>query len=381
MPLARSPVSQAPRTSPQRQPTANTQTQHRNAPSTPTAGDRPQTRTPPRYQIDQPFIATGHQLLAFSQTTSHALRNVTEGRQSLQCFSRQYPLLANTQFPVEWNTRTNLATAALTAWLSTPDNPFVPIGMRETTELPQERRPTASEVPYRDQNLSSATSNPGVKQAISDLKSIIERQNEKLAQMKTNVELVLRQNTALKAQNEEIRAQNEEIKAHNEIIKNQIEETKAQYTKLGTTLTAMMGKLEQLTSTPANTPSWANTAALRTSTTPPARLGSDTNTIVPPMQSQARPPGVDVDLSGLTNPLFDTTNPKAIRDRVRQAFDSHQFTKEIGWVGIAKKGVDHLKFRVCLRTHEEAATVRIHNEWLSSHFSGSAHTRGPMVPG
>jgi hypothetical protein len=88
-------------------------------------------------------------------------------------------------------------------------------------------------------------------------------------------------------------------------------------------------------------------------------------------QNQARTPGLDVDLSGITNPLFDTSSAKAIRDRTRQAFESHEMTKEIKWLGIEMKNTDQQKIRICVRNQADVDTAKIHNEWMLSHFPGA----------
>lgn len=56
---------------------------------------------------------------------------------------------------------------------------------------------------------------------------------------------------------------------------------------------------------------------------------------------------------------------------MRQAFNSHANTKDINWIGIAKTVTDPYKVRICLRTHEEAAKAKKHDEWVQSHFRGA----------
>ena len=90
-----------------------------------------------------------------------------------------------------------------------------------------------------------------------------------------------------------------------------------------------------------------------------------------PQTSQRKLPGINLDLSRLVNPQFDSSNVKAIRERVRQTFDSHGGTKDIAWIGVAGRGNDQSKMHICLRTQEEAMLAKSHDGWLHSHFRGA----------
>ena len=68
---------------------------------------------------------------------------------------------------------------------------------------------------------------------------------------------------------------------------------------------------------------------------------------------------------------IENASVKNIRERIQQAFKSHEPTRDIGWVGIARRGGSLARVRVCLRTHEDERKARIYTDWINSHFRGA----------
>jgi hypothetical protein len=187
---------------------------------------------------------------------------------------------------------------------------------------------------------------------IASLRDMITKQDRKMEEIRAGQKALEAQNDTIRAQNETLRAQNDSLKEETETLKEEIGVLRSEIKAIGT-----------------NRPTWAAVAA-QGNAGMPVRPPNASH-IPAPQTNQQNLPGINLDLSGLGNPQFDSSNIKEIRERVRQAFDSHASTKEIGWIGIARRGNDQSKIRICLRTQEEAAVARRHDEWLNSHFRGA----------
>jgi cell division septum initiation protein DivIVA len=168
--------------------------------------------------------------------------------------------------------------------------------------------------------------------------------------------------TSLQKVCEEMRAENEVVKSQNGELKRNLEGLKTQNEALKEELAALRTTLEN---NRVNTPSWAQVAS-QTGPAHTAPSGSHTD-----QAEQHGLPGINLDLASITNPQFDNTNVEEIRKRARQALDSYPSTKEIKWIGIAKRGTDGTKIRICMRNNEDAERAKTHDEWVRSHFRGA----------
>ena len=73
-------------------------------------------------------------------------------------------------------------------------------------------------------------------------------------------------------------------------------------------------------------------------------------------------PGFDLDMTQAYGMHIENASVKNIRERIQEAFKSHGPTQDIGWVGIARRGGNLARVRVCLRTHEDERKARIHTD-------------------
>jgi regulator of replication initiation timing len=306
------------------------------------------------------FVKTGHKLLAYTNTSALLLRRIRGGRQCLQRFSKLHPLPEGTTYPEIWKQNQKIATEILETWLRSSYNNFRDSQEEETDENPEGTGEplTSTQAPnapyaYRHRR---PRADEDMLQTLTELLRALEKHNADNKALKQAVNELVKQNTAISAQYKEIKAQYNEINAqHNEI--------KAQNTELRETI-AKMTEREEPPQT--NTNSWARVAAQGAMDGTANTTARITTT---PSQTGTRAPGIDIDISGIMNPQFNTADIKTVKDRVMQAFDSHDITNGITWVGISKK--TDTKYRICLRTQEEATAARIHNEWLRSHFHGA----------
>lgn len=321
--------------------------------------------------MDPGNIRVGQKLHAFAQDKFTNLRSVRGGRQALTRFAAKYPTTGDVEIPPEWTRDPKAANKILERWLKIPENPFKPPeeGESETQVQENER--------HHIQNRSGTPDEPGAPEQGEGINigplSLRNRKkhDQEIAELKEGLKLALAHITtlttkvsALTTQVATLTVQNEEIKALNEETKAQFEEIREQYTILNSTLTTIATR----TTERPYTPTWAGIAAQghhHTQTRQEISVEPFTQ-----RQNQTRTPGIDVDLSGITNTHFDKSSAKAIREWTRQAFDNHPMTKEIKWVGIEIKGIEQSKIRICMRSQKDVDTARIHNEWLQSHFQG-----------
>ncbi|KAF9729205.1 hypothetical protein PMIN01_12895 [Paraphaeosphaeria minitans] len=208
---------------------------------------------------------------------------------------------------------------------------------------------------------------------IASLRDVITKQERMIEGIRTNLAALQRQNETLQGQNETLQDQNEALSARVDELGNRIKELqehssahRSQNETLKEGISALKSELQTLGT---NRPSWAAIAA-QGNTTAPGRPPS-VNPSPSQQANEQKLPGISLDLSGVISPQFQISNTKEIRDRVRQAFNSHANTKDIGWFGIARTGADPNRVKICLRTHEEAARIKRHDEWLQSHFRGA----------
>jgi len=317
--------------------------------------------------LDLGFIKAGHKLHAFSQEKFTHLRSVRGGRQALARFVQQYPSTESVESPAEWTNDPRHASKTLERWLKVPGNPFY------TPDEIEVETPNGGHDHRNSPNGAHAPNEDGAREqeeaTLIGPSSLRNRRkhSQDIEELKESLKQVLAQVTALKTQNDKIRKQNEEIKAQNAVIQTQNEQIKAQCEEIKEQYENLQAKLA--TAAPgASTPSWAGIAAHGNR----ADQGQNTPRIISsPQQNQSRTPGIDLDLSGMTNPPFDLSSAKEIRERTRLAFDSHPMTKGIKWLGIERKVGEQSKIRICVRTQEEADTARIHGDWLHSHFTGA----------
>ena len=185
---------------------------------------------------------------------------------------------------------------------------------------------------------------------IASLQHTITKQSDEIKQVQANQLTIARQNEILRLQIETTKEQNDTIRNQNDALQAEV--------------TALRSEIQARKAT-----SWATIAARPSTLTPassPVPATAPTHQSTPPNL-----PGINIDFAGIVNPRFDTSDPKAIRERVRQAFDSHPDTKSIGWIGIAKQGTDSARVRICLRTEDDAIKAKRHDDWLHSHFYGA----------
>lgn len=328
-------------------------------------------------QFEHGVVKVGHKLHAFAQDKATHLRSVRGGRQALSRFALQYPTTGEIEYPSEWTKDPKAAGRVLEKWLKIPGNPFNPPNEAEleTPSQEHERRgpPNRTEPPNGTEPPNEGElgePDGAILIGPSSLRTR-RRNNQDLDELKESLKHVLAQVSELKEQNGKILTQNEEIKAQNERIRTQNEEIKVQYEEIKVSYASLQATL---TTTPARgtpaptTPTWAGVAAQGT------HISQDQNTpriTGTPRQNQTRAPGIEVDLSGMTDPHFDVSSAKAIRERTRQAFNNHPMTKEIKRIGIEMKSAEQRKIRICLSTQKDADTAKIHNEWLHSHFPGA----------
>jgi hypothetical protein len=127
-------------------------------------------------------------------------------------------------------------------------------------------------------------------------------------------------------------------------------------------VTALRGELKKQTQ---EKPTWAAIAAQRQGITADSKIHG-----TQPQPSNQAPPGITVNIAKLSDPMFDTKNPKEIRNRVLQAFKSHESTRDISWAGITIGTTDPNRVRIHLRTLEDVRKAKKHDEWTHSHFEG-----------
>jgi hypothetical protein len=297
-------------------------------------------------------------LHAFAQEAHTRMRNVLGGRQSLKQFADRYPPNGETEFPSEWIDNPSIANNTLKRWLKVPNNPFHTAGEDEIEVEVQEDEnhgtTNGGNTPGQDEPIEQGDNPRTAPMTLRNIK----KQSREMDEIKNYLKTILEQMEEIKTQNKKLKAQNERLETSNEEIKSQLEKLQA----------ALAGGGTSGIGPSTNAPSWSNVAAIGIRTEPDRSTPSDTLT---QRQNHTRAPGVDIDISGMTDPSFDTSNATEVRSRVRRAFDKHPMTKEIKWLGVDIASTELARFRVCLRTQKEADTARIHCEWLQSDFQGA----------
>lgn len=187
---------------------------------------------------------------------------------------------------------------------------------------------------------------------VANVRDMLAKQNQVMEAIRAGQKTLKEQNDGIRKQNDLLQAQNDELKAETETLRRDLD-----------------GLRNELKARETTRPTWATVAAQGNGEV--AGTPSSTSHASTPRPIQHHLPGINLDLACLASPQFDSSDVKAVRERVRQAFDSHDDTKAIGWIGVARRGSDHSKVRICLRTEKEAALARNHDGWLHSHLRGA----------
>lgn len=327
--------------------------------------------------MDPELIELGQKLLAFAHEKHTNLRTVRDGRQSLLRFAEQYPP-KEVQFPATWTIHPKIANSALRRWMEAPSNPFATSEEGEIAEETDDEDTndgievlgTAAPNTPVGTRPSGRADFPGAPERPRSLRN----PEQNTSQVISYIKRLVREVTDIKASNHSIAEQNNEILIQNDEIKVEFERIRAQNKELKTQNEKLQQELEALRANTQDTPtarSWANVAAQGNRLRVTSNAESQDHLRTTRVERQSRMPGIEVDLSELSNPQFDISSIKEIRERALLAFKSHPMTEGIRWAGIERKTSDQTRIRICMHTKEEAETARIHNEWLGSHFQGA----------
>jgi regulator of replication initiation timing len=168
----------------------------------------------------------------------------------------------------------------------------------------------------------------------------------------------------LKQQNEEMKTQNNDLRAQNESFQIEIHKLQEQIVNLSMQNTPQ--------SRPGSSPSPAET---RDSNRSWSSLFTNQSTVSSSSsasrQRNANPDrllGVNIDLSKCRSPVPEDTAD--IMNLVTIALQAHQATKDVKPTAIMKTNRDLHRMRIIVRSETEADLIRMHPQWLETHFSG-----------
>jgi hypothetical protein len=167
---------------------------------------------------------------------------------------------------------------------------------------------------------------------------------------------------------EEIKALREENKALREENKALREENKAE-------IEAIRGEIKALA--PGHR-SWASVAAGTPETTTRRSVPMNPNARTPTRATS--PPGITMNIEAIRDPEINPRDQKAIRERIRDALESHENTKDTKWIGVSVGGAESKTIRIHFREEEDAARARENKEWVDTHFKGARLEDGKWHP-
>jgi len=322
------------------------------------------------------LAAMGQQLYAFAQANHTHMRTVKGGRQALARFAAECDVGEDVTFPSAWTKESSLANRTLEKWIAHPSNPF---GRAEETDQDiwgDTENVAPSGHPARTQETLEQTTDDEIRvnsgQQVRKTSGKHQRQS-----LGGGVRTSIRQRraeTTAKRPTTQDATLIEVIRMFETRFNQQMDEIKSLKTQNDKMMKEIKLLREQITQEPSQNRSWAAIAATNESTAQRERTSqspSNTNNHRATAMNQQTMPGIVIDLTEVRSTQFDKSDVKAIRERVRQAFDSHNMTRDIGLVGIARLGGETTRVKVCMRTHEEVRVARIHNEWLGTHFQGA----------
>ncbi|KAF2175450.1 hypothetical protein K469DRAFT_702197 [Zopfia rhizophila CBS 207.26] len=187
---------------------------------------------------------------------------------------------------------------------------------------------------------------------IDQTKGLQEAVNKIITAIKEQEELAEKRHSELRAELQEIRAQNEHLKQELRECKEELQAYK-----------------NTLLSGANNRPTYA-AAAARSGGSPQLNHQSPSSSNYP-SDTLLSLPGFDLDMTEAYGMHMENANVKNIRERIQQAFKSHEPTQDIGWVGIIRQGGNLVRVRVYPRTHKDERKARIYTDWINSHFRGA----------
>ena len=279
-------------------------------------------------------------------------------------------------FPSAWTKESSLANRTLEKWIAHPNNPFGRVEETDHGIWGDTENVTPNGYPAPTQETLEQTTDDEIRvnagHQAREMSGGHQRQSLG-GGARTSIRQRRVDNTARKSTTQDA-ALIEVVRMFEARFNQQMDEIKNLKAQNDEMLKEIKLLREQITQEPNQNRSWASIAAAnepsfqreRTSPSP-----SNTNNHRATAMNQQTMPGIVIDLTEVRSTQFDKNDVKAIRERVRQAFDSHDMTRDIGLVGIARLGGETTRVKVCMRTHEEVRVARIHNEWLGTHFQGA----------